>query len=216
MNARTTLSLAALTLAAGYGDAVAFFGLGVFTANMTGNTVLLGGALLARVFPHLPGVLPLQLPAISIACFVAGACAAALVLRGDAARSRPRTVALGGGAAALLTGAALLFGRHAEAGITELCVALLSSVMGIQSVLAERAGVPGVSTTYVTGTLVTAIVSLIGAPATAGKPRQAGVDFTAWALYLAGAVAGTAGLGVLGSHALWPAAVVVALLIAVL
>ena len=216
MNARLPILLSAFTLAAGYSDAVAFFGLGVFTANMTGNTVLLGGALAGRFVPHFPGMLTLGLPAISVACFIAGGCLAAVVLRGETGRPPVRTMLVMGFAAALLVGAALLFTRTADARLTPLCVALLSSVMGIQSVVAVRLGVPGVSTTYVTGTLVTAIVDFIGAPKGLGERREAAPDVWTWALYLAGAVGGTLGLGMLGDRALWPAAVVVALLIPVL
>ncbi|HTA37616.1 MAG TPA: YoaK family protein [Candidatus Acidoferrales bacterium] len=216
MNARLLVLLSAFTLAAGYSDAVAFFGLGVFTANMTGNTVLLGGALAARFVPHFQGTLTLELPAVSILCFAAGACLAALVLRGETGRPPVRTMLVVGFAAALLVGAALLFTRNADARLTPLCVALLSSVMGLQSVVAVRLGVPGVSTTYVTGTLVTAVVDFLGVPRALDERREAVPNIWTWALYLGGAAAGTFGLGVLGNQALWPAAVVVALLIPVL
>ena len=215
MNARSFVLLSMFTLVAGYSDAVAFFGLGVFTANMTGNTVLLGGALAARFVPHLPGAFSLELPAISVLCFVAGATAAALALRGETGRPPVRTMAVVGVTAALLVAAALLFTRDAGSRFTPLCVALLSSVMGLQTVVAVRAGVPGVSTTYVTGSLITAIVDFFGA-SEPGKRAQGIPGASTWALYLCGAVAGTLGLGWLGDRALWPAAVVVALLIPVL
>ena len=169
MNARMLVLLSALTLAAGYTDAVSFFGLGVFTANMTGNTVLLGGALAARFVPHFPGMLSFELPAISILCFIAGACFAAFTLRGETGRPPVRTMAIVGLTAALLVGAALVFTRDSAARLTPLCVGLLSTVMGLQSVVAVRLGVPGVSTTYVTGTLITAIVDFLGA--TRGRRR---------------------------------------------
>lgn len=216
MNARTLVLLSIFTLAAGYSDAVAFFGLGVFTANMTGNTVLMGGALAAHFVPHLPGDFSFALPAISIVCFAAGAALAARILRGETGRPPVRTMTTVAIAAALLVGAALLFSRDANARFTPLCVALLSTVMGLQSVVAVRAGIPGVSTTYVTGTLITGIVYLFGSAAGVGERRRGAPNLLTWALYLAGAVAGTLCLGLLGDHALWPAAVVVALLIAVL
>jgi uncharacterized membrane protein YoaK (UPF0700 family) len=216
MNARMLVLLSAFTLAAGYSDAVAFFGLGVFTANMTGNTVLLGGALAAKLVPHLKGIMPLELPVISILGFVAGASVAAVALRGERRRPPLRTMAIVGLATVLLVVAALLFTRNDDARWTPLCVALLSSVMGLQSVVALRRGVPGISTTYVTGTLVTAIVGFLGTGAGEDKLRHAAPNAWTWALYLAGAFAGTLGLGLLGQHALWPAAVVVALLIPML
>jgi uncharacterized membrane protein YoaK (UPF0700 family) len=208
--------LSVFTLAAGYSDAVAFFGLGVFTANMTGNTVLLGGALAARFVPHFPGMLSLELPAISILCFVSGASLAAFTLRYETGRPPLRTMAIVGFTVALLVAAALAFTRDAGARLTPVCVALLSTTMGLQSIVAVRLGVPGVSTTYVTGTLVTAIVDFLGMPPGTDKLRQGVPNVWTWAIYLAGAVAGTLGLGLLGDRALLPAAVVVALLIPVL
>jgi uncharacterized membrane protein YoaK (UPF0700 family) len=216
MNARLLVLLSAFTLVAGYSDAVAFFGLGVFTANMTGNTVLLGGALAARFVPHLPVASSLELPAISLVCFTLGAALAALALRGETGRPPVRSMAVAGLAAALLAGAALLFSRDGGARLTPLCVAMLSGMMGLQSVVAVRLGVTGVSTTYVTGTLVTAILDIFGAAPPAPQRREAAANAWTWALYLAGACAGTSSMGWLGDRALWPAAVVVALLIAVL
>jgi len=213
---RTTLLLSVFTLAAGYSDAVAFFGLGVFTANMTGNTILFGGALAARFVPHLTGVAGIELPAISILCFVLGSALAAFAQR--AGSSRLRTTAPAVLTALLLVAAALLFDL-ARGTRTAPCVALLSAVMGLQSVLALRAGVPGISTTYVTGTLVEAMLGLFG-PAPPGERRSASLrpapQTLIWALYLAGGLLGTLGLGLLGDRALWPPAVVVALLIPVL
>jgi uncharacterized membrane protein YoaK (UPF0700 family) len=187
--------LSAFTLAAGYTDAVAFFGLGVFTANMTGNTVLLGGALAARFVPHFPGMLSLELPAISILCFIAGACFAAFTLRGETGRPPVRTIAVVGLTAALLVAAALIFTRDSAARLTPVCVALLSMVMGLQSVVAVRLGVAGVSTTYVTGTLITAIVDFLGTPLGAGERRQGVPNVWTWALYLAEPWAGPSGSG---------------------
>jgi uncharacterized membrane protein YoaK (UPF0700 family) len=216
MNARTLVLLSIFTLAAGYSDAVAFFGLGVFTANMTGNTVLLGGALAARFVPHLAGQFSLVLPLISIAGFIAGAAVAAVTLRGETGRPPVRTMAVVGLTAVLLVVAALLFSRDTGSATTPACVALLSVVMGLQSVAGVRAGVPGVSTTYVTGTLLTAVVNFLGSAPAVGKPVRGYPNALIWGLYLLGAFGGTLGLGLLGNRALWPAAVVVTLLIPVL
>lgn len=213
---RTLVLLSMFTLAAGYSDAVAFFGLGVFTANMTGNTVLLAGALAAPFVPHFPGMLRLDLPAISIVCFSLGAALAAIVLRRETGRPPVRTMAVAALGAALLVAAALVFSRTAGARLIPLCVALLSTVMGLQSVIAMRAGVPGISTTFVTGTIVTAILDFFGSTPRPEKRGEGVSNALTWALYLAGAFAGTLGLGELGNRALWPAAVVVALLIPVL
>jgi uncharacterized membrane protein YoaK (UPF0700 family) len=217
MNVRIVILLAGLTLVAGYADAVAFFGLGVFTANMTGNTVLLGAAIAARFVPHLPVASGIELPAISILCFAAGAAGAAAILRGETGRPPTRTIlVMGFAVAALFGGAALYHMGRLGAAHTAPVVALLSMVMGIQSVVAVRAGVPGVSTVYVTGTLETAAADFAGAPHGRAQRAQGWPNLVTWALYLAGACAGTVGEHVLGPAALWPAAVVVALLLPVL
>ncbi|MGB8518859.1 MAG: YoaK family protein [Candidatus Tumulicola sp.] len=212
IGARTYVVLGALTLVAGYGDAVAFFGFGVFTANMTGNTVLLGGAIAGRVFGALPGNIGVTLPLISVVAFVGGALAAALLLRGRA-NFRRRALWLLSAVAALLAVTALLQRGHAP---RTLSVALLSIVMGLQSLLAVRSGVGGVSTTYVTGTIVHAIDTLLGRPEPDAVARSEGrANAGVWMVYLAGAFAGTAGLRLLGAGALWVPAGMVALLTAV-
>jgi uncharacterized membrane protein YoaK (UPF0700 family) len=215
-NARVYVLLSVLTVAAGYSDAVSFFGLGVFTANMTGNTVLLAGALASRFVPHVAGGFSIELTALSLACFTAGGGFVAFVLRGEAGRPPVRTIAVMCLVTVLLVGAALLFTRNADAHLTPVCVALLSLVAGMQAVVAARAGVPGITTIVVTGAMVTALIDFFGSTPGADR-RKAGVPYgLEWLLYLGGGGLGTLGLGVLGNHALWPAAAVVALLIPVL
>ncbi len=211
MNRRTLLLLGVLTLSAGYADAVAFFGLGTFTANMTGNTILLGAAIVRTFAPHLAVNVTVGLPALSIGCFAGGAIGAALFFRGEHPRRRALLL---GVAAALFVTAALLYRHPPDAAVVQ-CVALLSAVMGLQSVIAVRSGVPGVSTVYVTGTLVTAIVDAFGSrPAPA--VRQLGIaNWAAWVLYLSGAIGGSIALVTLGTAALWPPAIAVVLLLPV-
>lgn len=209
---RTYVLLSCLTLVAGYGDAVAFFGFGVFTANMTGNTVLLGGAIAGRIFGPVPGAIGVTLPLLSLAAFVAGGIAAALLLR-SLADFRRHALVLLLAVAALLAVTALLQRGHTPRTVS---VALLSAVMGLQSLLAVRSGVGGVSTTYVTGTIVHAIDTLLGRREPNAVARGEGrANAAVWALYLAGAFAGTAGLRLLGPGALWVPAGMVVLLTAV-
>jgi uncharacterized membrane protein YoaK (UPF0700 family) len=213
LNVRTYPLLFCLTLVAGYGDAVAFFGFGVFTANMTGNTVLLGGAIAGRFFGRPAGDIGIVLPVISVACFVAGAVVAAPLLR-EPKNARRRAFGLLFAVAALLAATAALQRSAVPHAVS---VALLSTVMGLQSTLAVRAGVEGVSTTYVTGSIVRAVGDLLGKPIENHALRgEARTNAAVWALYLTGAFAGTAGLRLLGAGALWVPAAVVALLPAVL
>jgi len=208
---RTYLLLFCLTLVAGYADAVAFFGFGVFTANMTGNTVLLGGALAGRIAGRLPGAIGVWLPLLSIAGFVAGGAAAALFLRNESAQGH-RTSAVLLLVASLLALTAALH-RWGGARAVPLDVTLLSAVMGLQSIVAVRAGVEGVSTTYVTGTLVRSLMNFLGTAVHNADLRSEGrANAAVWALYLGGAFAGAVALRLLGAGALWIPAAVVALL----
>lgn len=215
MNPRIYVLLVALTLVAGYADAVAFFSLGVFTANMTGNTVLLGGAIAGRFVPHLPGSIGLALPALSLGAFAGAAWAAARFLRAERGRPPVRTSLVVATLAVMLAIAAVVQHRSAAPAIPW-TVALLSLVMGAQSVVAVRAGVNGVSTTFVTGTLVRAIMSLAGSPVrTPASVAEGRANAVVWACYLAGAVLGAVALRMLGPNALWLPAAVVALLLVV-
>lgn len=215
IGARTHVLLYCLTLVAGYADAVAFFGSGVFTANMTGNTVLLGGAIVGLFGRPLHGDIGVLPPLLSLGFFVVGGAAAAIVLRGERGRPPRRT------AAVLLTVAVLLavtagfqgaFGTRAV--IASICI--LSAVMGLQSIVAVRAGVEGVSTTFVTGTLVRSIMNLLGSPIESPALQAEGrTNAWVWVCYLAGAACGALALRDLGAQALWVPAAVVALLLAV-
>lgn len=209
MNPRTTGLLVGLTLSAGYVDAVAYFGLGVFTANMTGNTVLLAGAVGARVLGKtlLPGGIGIVLPLLSIAAFVTGALVASAIVRGEAQRPPLRSVGLLAFVVILFAAADVL--HRLPHGMFAPSVALLSTAMGVQSVVAVRAGVPGVSTTFVTGTLLKAVMDF--EEAKRPHPFEGRTNAAIWACYLLGAVAGTVALYRLGDNALWLPAAVVAL-----
>ncbi|HKU82256.1 MAG TPA: YoaK family protein [Candidatus Tumulicola sp.] len=215
IGARTRVLLYCLTLVAGYADAVAFFSLGVFTANMTGNTVLLGGAIVGLFGRRLPGDIGVLLPLLSLAFFVAGSATAAVILRGERGRPPRRTAAVLLAVAVLLGVTAGLQGAYGSRVVAH-SVAILSAVMGLQSIVAVRAGVEGVSTTFVTGTLVRSIMNLLGSPIESPVLAAEGrTNAWVWLCYLAGAAGGALALRDLGTQALWIPAVVVALLLAV-
>jgi uncharacterized membrane protein YoaK (UPF0700 family) len=203
-------------LVAGYADAVAYFGLGVFTANMTGNTVLLGGAAIGRVLSPLPGDIGLLLPLLSLAGFVCGAAAAVVFLRRERPSLPHETVAVLLTVAVLMAVVAGILTAHwpAQGAVSvPSAVAVLSAVMGLQSIVAVRAGIEGVSTTFVTGTLVRSVVDLLGRPETTQHGRAEGItNARVWACYLVGAAFGALALRTLGGQALWIPAAVVSLL----
>ena len=154
------LMLLALTWAAGNIDAIGYLGLGrVFTANMTGNTVLLGlhlgqeqGAAALRAF-------------VALVSFGVGLVMGALIverIRGTGPWPPAVTWALALEAAML---AAFAAGMYLTASLREVIeaqalIAVSAIAMGIQSAAVRRLNVPGIATTYVTGTLTTAVTSL--------------------------------------------------------
>ena len=136
--------------AAGCLDAVGYLMLGLFTANMTGNTILLGLSIgRAGWAEALHNV-------VAIAAFVAGAGAGTLVVR--SLRRLAHGLGLEAVVLALAVAAWMVFGaprgRIAEPAAYWL-IALLAAAMGIQSAAVRRVGEQRVATTYVTGTLTT-------------------------------------------------------------
>jgi uncharacterized membrane protein YoaK (UPF0700 family) len=154
--------LLVLTWAAGAADAVSYFGLGhVFTAMMTGNTVLLGLALAhGELLAALRSILALL-------GFALGVTLGAIVVEHDESESEwPHvvTAALAVEAAVLLVFAAVWFWSGASRGAhtTRGLIVLLGTAMGIQAAAVRRLDVPGIATTYITGTITSLFVDLVG------------------------------------------------------
>jgi uncharacterized membrane protein YoaK (UPF0700 family) len=153
--------LLGLTLVAGAVDAVSYLGLGrVFTANMTGNLVLLGLAVgQGQVLEALRSV-------VAFLGFAAGAGLGGWVVggAGQGGEHWPSKVTVVLGVEfVLLLGflvAWLLAGQEPSNGVLEVLTALSAAAMGVQSAAGRRLAVAGVSTTYVTGTLVTLMAEL--------------------------------------------------------
>ncbi|MFH8252664.1 YoaK family protein [Microbacterium sp. B2969] len=185
--ARTQLGLMlALTFSTGVIDAVGYLGLDrVFTANMTGNVVILGMALTGA------DGLPVLGPAVALLGFALGAAAAGRVLRGakdTGWNTRTTLVFLAVGVTlalvAVLTGVLPSPGEPVLAVIT----AVLAVSMGLQAGAARQVAVKDVTTVVVTSTLTgLAADSIFGARASKHPwPRRLG----AIALIGAGAAVG--------------------------
>ena len=168
------LMLLALTWAAGNVDAIGYLGLGrVFTANMTGNTVLLGlhlgqeqGAAALRALLALVG-------------FGIGLAVGALVVeRIRSAEPWPPAVtwalALEGAMLAVFAVGTYLTASLREVVEAQALIAVSAIAMGIQSAAVRRLNVPGIATTYVTGTLTTAVTSLVARSRAASPPPAEG------------------------------------------
>lgn len=182
---RTDTALILLTVTAGITDAISFLGLGgVFTANMTGNLVLVGMA--ATSDDSWQEVLRgdvLRCTA-SFAGFALGMLAGFRLLR-----TRPA-----GSARVLAVGLALhvLFlagwaatdaapGTAAGAGL----IAASATAMGVQTAAARGLDRAGITTTFVTGTLTSLISGLAQ-----GDRRHAGLRTAILAALLAGGLVG--------------------------
>jgi uncharacterized membrane protein YoaK (UPF0700 family) len=181
-------TLLVLTLVSGLVDAVCYLGLGrVFTANMTGNVVVLGFAAAGAAGFSVPATLT------SLALFLVGAfCASRLALRiprGRRARlllvaMATETVFVGGGAAVAFSVRTVGTGWPRFTAI-----ALLAFAMGVRNATIRRLAVPDLTTTVLTMTLtgLAADFSLMGATNEAAIRRAAAV-----AAMLAGAITGAA------------------------
>ncbi len=190
-----------LTLAAGSVDAISYLGLGhVFTAMMTGNTVLLGLALgqgqIAAASRNI----------LALLGFGGGVILGATIAERDRSQSDwppavTRALALEG----VLLGAFAAFWHltgpaRGEASLYSLIV-LTAVAMGVQSAAVRRLGVPGIATTYITGTLTSLMVDVAqmlrgmqvpDSPQTALIPweRRLGLLTAVFVVYAVGALAG--------------------------
>jgi uncharacterized membrane protein YoaK (UPF0700 family) len=141
----------ALTFSTGVVDAVGYLGLDrVFTANMTGNVVILAMALTGA------GGLPIIGPLIALALFMTGAAIGGRTVRGlPAGWHRQTTVLLSIVAALLLIASVCAFvvGPRPE-WLNFAITGALGLAMGAQAGAARHIGVADVTTVVVTSTLV--------------------------------------------------------------
>lgn len=149
-----------LACAAGATDAMSYLSLGhVFTANMSGNIVLLGIAIsTGRLQQMLPHMLPLLSFAIGV---VAGG-----FIAEDASDSiiwPARTTAPFAVEGFILTGIAvawLIIGSHPAGPVRFALTGCTAFSLGMQSATMRRLKVTGIVTTYITGTLTTLVMSI--------------------------------------------------------
>ena len=198
--------LLALAWSAGFVDAASYLGLGgVFTANMTGNTVLLGLAI-ARL--DLAGSLR---SAVALSGFCIGVVSGALMLARDRTKaSWPSAVTIVLGLEALVLIVLGLAWRAAgntpEAKVVGALLLAAGCAMGLQSAALKRIGIPAVGSTAITGTVTGVMAGAVGwlhtpfasaqRPQDASETRKAfALPATVWSVYALGALAGGFGEG---------------------
>ncbi|WP_202517916.1 YoaK family protein [Streptomyces sp. SID685] len=147
---RLVLVLITLTVVSGLIDAVSYLGLGrVFTANMTGNVVVLGFAAAGAPGFSVPRT------ATSLCYFLLGAVAGGRVATRFGGGSRRRWARLTLAAEAVLVGlsAAAAFGWPDRTGTVYALIALTAFAMGVRNATVRKLGVPDLTTTVLTMTL---------------------------------------------------------------
>jgi uncharacterized membrane protein YoaK (UPF0700 family) len=155
--------LLVLTCAAGLIDAISYLELGhVFTAMMTGNTVLLALAIGQGEF------MAALRSTLALAAFSVGAAGGALMLLRERVRGVwppivTATLALEGVVLAVFGAMWHVKETAARADVVIVVLIALSGLaMGIQASAVRHLGVPGVASTYITGTLTSLMAELVG------------------------------------------------------
>jgi len=199
---RTTsrdVMLLVLTCAAGLVDAISYLEMGhVFTAMMTGNTVLLALAI------GQGDVVAALRSTLALVAFSAGAAGGAMVLqRGRARGEWPPIVTA---TLALEVVVLVVFGMVWHLGgtgaradvLTVVLIGLSGLAMGIQAAAVRHLGVPGVASTYITGTLTSLMAELVtwlkprgpGEPTPGSASRHLRLLASVFLVYGAGALIG--------------------------
>jgi uncharacterized membrane protein YoaK (UPF0700 family) len=179
------LALSLLTLVTGLVDAACYLGLGrVFTANMTGNVVLLAfGAAGAQGLPVLA-------PTVSLVVFLVGATAGgrlASSLVGPAGAEVPAplrrrwvTITLLGELGLVAVAGVVALGLPVGGGGARryVVIGLLAAALGLQSTTVRRLAVADVTTTVLTLTL-TGWLPTPGSPVATAPEQAAGLPLSA-------------------------------------
>jgi uncharacterized membrane protein YoaK (UPF0700 family) len=182
-----TQALLVLTFTTGLVDAVSYLGLGrVFTANMTGNVVLLGFGIAGGEG------LPVVAPLVSLGAFLLGSGAGGLLARrlgGRHSRHVARALAIEVSLIAIAAVLATVITIRPNHVSGDSVIALLALGMGVRNATVRRIGVPDLTTTVLTMTLTgLAADSRIFGGSGAGSVRRIGAALAMLIGALAGAV----------------------------
>ncbi|MFH9553557.1 YoaK family protein [Streptomyces sp. NPDC051445] len=169
---RLVPALLALTAMSGLIDAVTYLGLGhVFTANMTGNVVVLGFAAAGAPGFSVPHT------ATSLACFLTGAAVGGRVTRrvGEGSRRTLARVMLATEALLLAAAAAVAGATRDDARATVYTIIVLTAfAMGLRNATVRKLAVRGLTTTTVVTMTLTGLAadSWVGDGTRGRSPRR--------------------------------------------
>jgi uncharacterized membrane protein YoaK (UPF0700 family) len=198
-----TRALLVLTFTTGLVDAVSYLGLRhVFTANMTGNVVLLGFGIAGGYG------LPVVAPVVSVTAFLAGATAGGrLVKRTDRHHPALVTWAFGIEVGAVSVAAVVAAVTAIRPGNASgyVVIALLAGAMGVRNAAVRRIAVPDLTTTVLTMTLTGLAAE---SPLAGGSGQGSTRRIAAVIAMLAGALSGA----LLLKSALWAPLALIAVL----
>lgn len=182
-----------LTVTAGAIDGITFLALGqVFTALATGNLLFLAFSLAGQ------GSVPAERPAIALAAFIVGVVLGSVLIRAlGRHRWFPTALTI---EAALIATAGLVALRVAGLGVTPhpLVISLVALAMGLRSMAALRAAIPGMPTQMIQASLVAVIdrfVSRLRAAPAQPKPEDTKLSLARHAATIGGTLIG----GVIGA-----------------
>jgi len=148
------------TLAAGSVDAIAYMAAHVFTANMTGNAVLMG----ISIGQGRGGAILNSLVALIV--FIGGIVLAAVLAgeggdKASALAAVRREVVVECGVLVLFAAAFLLPLPREHRLIVLMLIIFSALAMGLQSAAVKRLHLPGIATTYITGTITSLFTGLV-------------------------------------------------------
>jgi uncharacterized membrane protein YoaK (UPF0700 family) len=180
-----TRALLVLTFTTGLIDAVSYLALGrVFTANMTGNVVLLGFGIAGS------GGLHVAAPLVSLAAFLVGSGAGGILVRRLGERHPTMVARALGIEVTMLAVAAMLAGVvdiRPGAAAAYVLIVLMACAMGLRNATVRRIAVPELNTTVLTSTL-TALAAELRPGAGRGTVRRGAAVLAMFSGALAGAL----------------------------
>lgn len=205
------------TWAAGGVDAIVYMMAHVFTANMTGNAVLLGLSLareLSMATVHSLVALVAFAVGVMLSAFLVGEKGHGIPWKGVRIAVVSESVVL-----ALFAAVFFLPFPHTSEPSLEAMISLSGLAMGMQSATVTRLNMPGIATTYITGTMTSLISGLVhhwGAEEEESEQEELkeerSIALQAWVFVLYATAAFTSGL----VYRHWPSGVAPLPLIAII